>query len=327
MTQPSTRRAIAALLVVTIIWGWTFSWMKAAIDAAEVAIGPDALPLVIGVFMSTRFVLAAVVLPLFLPAARRGLRDLGVWVDGGWLAALMLVGFLLQMFGLDGVSPAVSAFLTSLYVVFTALWIAVVRRVALGGMVLIGVAVVTAGTATISGPPQLTFDLPEWLTVLCAVVFAAHILVTDVVTKRRPPVALTVACFAWVALGSLGTMAVGLALRPDLGLDAVRTLLQTGDFLRPALLAGVLGTAVALTLLNTFQRFVTPVRAAIIYALEPVWAAIISVSIGLTLIDDWLLFGGCALLAGNLLVELGPRWRARSERIGRRSTGEEKDLV
>ena len=38
---------------------------------------------------------------------------------------------------------------------------------------------VTIGAAFISRPPQLSFDTPEWLTVLCAVLFAAHIVATD----------------------------------------------------------------------------------------------------------------------------------------------------
>ncbi len=307
MNGSSTRRALTALLVVTVIWGWTFSWMKEAITAAESVIGDGALPLVVGVFMTTRFLIAAVGLPLFLRAARVGLTQRNVWFDGGWLAGLLLTGFLLQMFGLEGVSPAVSAFLTSLYVVFTAIWSSLVRRVLMGRIVVVGVVIVTVGTATISGPPQLNFDLPEWLTVLCAVLFSAHILVTDTVTKRSPPLAVTTACFVWVTLGSVLTMGVGLWLRPDMGIGEISTLLQTTGFLRPALLAGVLGSGVALTLLNAFQRYVSPVRAAIIYSLEPVWAAIISVSIGLTHLDGWLLFGGLSLLVGNLVVELGPR--------------------
>jgi drug/metabolite transporter (DMT)-like permease len=213
----------------------------------------------------------------------------------------------LQMFGLEGVNPAVSAFLTSLYVVFTALWAAAVRREKLGFLVVIGVAIVTVGASIIGGPPQLSFGLPEWLTVLCAVLFAAHILVTDTVTRRSPALPVTVVCFFLVVLGSLATMGVGFLLRPDLSSGVVFQLLSTPAFLHPALLAGVFGSAVALSLLNAFQRTVGPVRAAIIYALEPVWAAAISVFNGLTLVDSWLLAGGLALLAGNLLVELGPK--------------------
>ena len=53
MGSKSTRTALLALLVVTIIWGWTFSWMKEAIDTATAQLG-DALPLIVG-FTGRRF--------------------------------------------------------------------------------------------------------------------------------------------------------------------------------------------------------------------------------------------------------------------------------
>ena len=45
MAQHSAKTALLALLVVTIIWGWTFSWMKEAIDAASAQLGA-AMPFV-----------------------------------------------------------------------------------------------------------------------------------------------------------------------------------------------------------------------------------------------------------------------------------------
>jgi drug/metabolite transporter (DMT)-like permease len=311
MPPSPSRRAIVALLIVTLIWGWTFSWMKAAIEAAEAAVGEGALVLVIGLFMCLRFAIGAVGLPLVMPAARRGLWDRGVWIDGLWLALLLLGGFLLQMFGLHGVSPAVSAFLTSLYVVFTALWTRVARRSKLGWAVVLGVGLVSLGAAFISGPPQLHFDLPEWLTVLCAVLFAAHIVATDTITKRRPPMAISVSSFSWVVLGSLAVLLLGVQLRPDIGWAGVLTLLRTPAFMVPVGLSGALGTGVALTLLNAYQRELSPVRAAILYSLEPIWAALIAVAVGLMSVDPWLLIGGSGLLVGNLIVEVVPRIQAR----------------
>ena len=63
----------------------------------------------------------------------------------------------------------------------------------------------------------------------------------------------------------------------------------------------------AISLMTNFQKSLSPIRAAIIYALEPVWAALIAVSIGQTQIDGWLIFGGASLLLGNLWMELSPR--------------------
>lgn len=308
MDTRSIRRALLALLVVTIIWGWTFSWMKEAIESAE-AVMPNALVFIIGLFMTLRFGMASLLMPVVLKGARKQINTRKVWSDGGILACFLLGGFLLQMFGLDGVDPAVSAFLTSLYVAFTALIAGVVNREWPGKVAIAGVIIVTFGAATISGPPQLTFGISEWLTVLCALLFAGHIFFTDRITKRSPPLAVAWTSFVWVTLGSTVLLVFGAVRQPGLDWAATIQLLQTPGFIRPVFLAGLLGTLVALSLLTNFQRFLSPVRAAILFSLEPVWAAIIAVAVGQTQIDGWLLFGGGALLIGNLWMEIWPRTR------------------
>ena len=167
---------------------------------------------------------------------------------------------------------------------------------------------VTIGAAFISGPPQLSFDLPEWLTVLCAVLFAGHIVATDRVTRRSPPLSVAWTSFVWVTLGSAMLLAYGLSSRPDIGSGEVVALLTTTSFIRPAVFAGVLGSLVALSLLTNFQKYLSPVRAAILYSLEPVWAALIAFALGQVALVTLLLFGGGPLLVGNLLIELWPRF-------------------
>jgi drug/metabolite transporter (DMT)-like permease len=317
--QPAPRRlrAIAAILVVTVLWGWTFVWMKQAVLASERVLGPEGVPAAIGLFMTLRFGLAAAVMALW-PAARRGL-DGGAWRGGLLLGALLLGGFLLQMFGLEGVSPPVSAFLTSLYVIFTALLLWLRTRRPVGRWLALGALLATFGAGFIGGPPQLTFGRAEWLTVGCAFVFALHILATDGVTRRHAPLAVTLVSFVVVVVGSLGTMAVGCALEG--GPDAARlaTLAGSADFAVPLVLASLLATVLALSLMNLFQRELDPVRAAILYAVEPVWAALIALALGLAVADRWLWIGGGALLLGNLAAELGPLWRQRRRAAGARA--------
>jgi drug/metabolite transporter (DMT)-like permease len=211
-SSPRATRAVLALLLVTVLWGWTFVWMKQATDAASAKLGPDGLTAGIGLFMTLRFGLAAIAM-LALPAVRRGLTR-GAWLAGLWIGLALLGGFLLQMFGLSGVSPAVSAFLTSLYVLFTALLTAVRNRRAPHPALLAGALLATFGAGFIGGPPQLTFGLAEGLTIGCAFVFAVHILVTDAYTKREAPMPVTMTSFVVVALGGALTCAIGAVLEP-----------------------------------------------------------------------------------------------------------------
>jgi drug/metabolite transporter (DMT)-like permease len=299
--------AIAALLLVTVIWGATFVWMKEALDTANTHLGSEAITATIGLFVAFRFGLAAALLPIVVPASRRGWNDRKVWRDGMILAGFLLGGFLLQMVGLDEVTPPVSAFLTSLYVVFTALIWTVWKRRPPNVLLILGVVLATFGAGWISGPPQVEFGFGEWVTVACAVLFAGHIVATDVITKRVSPMAVTFTTFFCVAVGSSLVFLLALAIRPALLQADWSGLMADRGFWQPLLLTSVLGSGVALTLLNQFQRVLSPVRAAILYALEPVWAAIFAVWLNMATLEYWLLVGGLALLAGNLIVEIGPR--------------------
>lgn len=305
MQDPKARRAVLALLLVTLLWGCTFVWMKQACEAGTARFAGDAHVAVVGLFMTLRFGLAALVLGS-VPSVRARLDGPG-WRGGFWIGIALLGGFLLQMFGLQGVSPAVSAFLTSLYVLFTALINAVRRRALPHPALLLGALLATVGAAFIGGPPHLHFDLGEWLTVGCAFVFAVHILVTDVWTKRCDPMGATLACFVVVTLGSAAVLAAGFQLNPSVSAMALGDVAFDPQFWVPMALSSLLATVLALSLMNLYQRDLDPVRAAIIYAIEPIWAALFGIALGMDHATHWLYFGGGALLVGNLVAELGPQ--------------------
>lgn len=296
-------RAVVALLFVTLIWGWSFIWMKWSLVAAERVLGRQGGAPLVAFYMAVRFALGAAMIAGF-PSARRG-HGKAVWQGGALLGGLLLAGFLLQMIGLQAVSPAVSAFLTSLYVVFSAL-----ITVALTGTVprlslWLGAALATFGAGFIGGPPHLTFGSGEWLTVGCAAVFAGQILATDRVTRRSAPMPVTLATFVTAAAGSLAALSLFTLGGSGLPASSYAALLRDAGFTVPLLLSTVFATVVGLTLMNLYQREMDPVRAAILYATEPVWTAVIAIGLGLDRAGFWLLVGGAALLAGNLVAEVG----------------------
>ena len=294
------RKATIALLGVTLLWGGTFIWMQQSLDAAAAALPNIPENDVVVFFVMMRFVLAAAVLVAVFPRARAGFVNTEVWKGGAWLGRIVWGGGLLQMLGLTGVTPAVSAFLTSLYVVFTALIGVALGRQKLTGFAILGVLLATFGAGWISGPPQLNFGIGEWLTVGCAFLFGAHIIVTDRVTKIVDPVEVTATMIVTVA--GLSTV-VYLVMAFDTMSDVVG-LMRNFDFLFPLLCCAILGSLVALLVLNMYQKEVTPVRAAILYALEPVWAMLGSLFLGLEGdVTFWLPVGAVALLIGNLVVE------------------------
>lgn len=305
MPDPKVRsrtRAIVALFVVTLIWGGTFTWMKQANDALDRRLGTGEVAFGLAAFLAVRFGIAALCM-LVVPRARAGLSRAS-WRAGAILGLPLLVGFGLQMTGLREVTPAVSAFLTSLYVVFTAAITAWIARRRPGPGLLLGALLATAGAALIRGRPQLGFTAGEALTLASALAFGIHILLTDRLTRRFDPLALSVTSFAVVAIGA---GAVALAFAGGVEPDRLAALAHDREMVVALACMTVLGTIVALTLMNVYQRELDPVRAAILYALEPIWASIIGIAAGYDHASGWLFVGGALLLGGNLVAELWQR--------------------
>ena len=296
-------RALIALFVVTILWGCTFVWMKQSLNAAERVLGHPGGATVVVLYVGMRFGLAAVVLALW-PHARRAL-DRGAWRGGAVLGGILFSGFLLQMLGLENVTPPVSAFLTSLYVVFAALLSAWIHRARPHLPFMIGVTLATFGAGFIEGPPHLTFGPAEWLTVASAFIFAIHILATDRITKANVPVGVTLAMFVWTAVLAVAVLPMAMMRAGAPSAAGLLALLRDAGFALPLLLSTLFATVLALTLMNQFQRELDPVRAAILFALEPIWTTLIALAAGFGLPGFWLWIGGGALLAGNLVAEWG----------------------
>src|SRR5262245_17203084 len=202
-------RAILALLGVTILWGWTFVWMKQSLDSAQRVLGRPGGPTVVIAYLGVRFAIASVLLALW-PRARRAV-DRGAWRGGAVLGVILFAGFLVQMTGLEGVSPPVSAFLTSLYVVFAAILSAWQHKARPHLPFVIGVVLATLGAGFIEGPPHLSFGPAEWLTVASAFVFGLHILATDKFTKAHHPLGVTLAMFVCTAALAAAAFPVAMA--------------------------------------------------------------------------------------------------------------------
>ena len=301
--------AILALLAVTLVWGATFVWMKQALDALDdekATLGTNG---VVAVLVFARFAIAALLMLIFFRKARSSLTDRRIWLDGIMLGGLMFLAYLSQMIGLDDINPSVSAFLTSLYVVFTALISSAYNLRLPTKIMLLGVGLATFGAGFIQGPPHLTWGVAEFITVFCALLFALHILFTQHITTRRDPIAVSTTSFIVVTICSIITVFI----LGD-GTDAKQwQLLFSDGVIVPVLLLGIGGSFFCLLFLNMYQRYLHPIQAAIIYALEPVWATIYGLQLGMVDWSIWILIGGGALFLGNIIVELLSNDRKLSE--------------
>ncbi|MBT5391669.1 MAG: DMT family transporter [Euryarchaeota archaeon] len=294
------KKALFALLVVTSVWGATFIWMKQALNSLDAEIIDYGRFQVVAILVAARFTVAALAMVLIFPKARAALNQREQWRGGFILGGIMLVGFVTQMIGLEDISPSVSAFLTSLYVVFTALITVVFTKSRPSRALVLGVLLATFGAGFIQGPPHLTWGLGEILTVISAVFFALHIIYTQKITQQVEPIGVTQTSFLVVAIGSILLL---FFIGGGRSMSQWELVFKDGVFLQ-VLCLGLGGSLFCLLLLNLYQRYLHPIQAAIIYAFEPVWATIYGLSLGLDHWSGWILLGGGALFIGNIVVEI-----------------------
>jgi drug/metabolite transporter (DMT)-like permease len=305
----SRRAALLALLFTDACWGVTFFLMKWGTDDLAAAIRPAPAAYAPLLFLALRFTAAAILLPLAIPGVLRKATARGIGL-GALLAVPFAAGFLLQIYGLRETSPAVSAFLTSLFVVFTPLlgWAFGRERpsAALWG----GAALALGGALLMAGPLDAGFGRGEWLTLACAAAFAVQILLTDSFTRRADPDVITWSMIASTAAATL----VALSLLPGgaalLAPDALGEAVRRPPVAWSLAVTAVLATVIALAVMNRFQRHVTPSRAALVYAFEPVFAAAYSLALcrlvpaGFTEEVTWTrALGALLILGGNVWAE------------------------
>ena len=295
----ATKRQQAALglFFVTLLWGGTFVWMKQAMVSLDGELNQYTTAGVVGVIVCSRFLIAFVALLPFSSTARNALTSKEDWKGGLILGGLMLAGFVLQMIGIESVSPSVSAFLTSLYVVFTAILSVKISDRKPTRMMIVGVGLATLGAGFIDGPPHIVWGTGEILTVACAFFFALHIIYTDRITKKLNPIAVTSTSFAVLVVGA-GTIAIF----SSGDIMVFESAWQDGVII-PLLCLGLFGSLACILMLNVFQKHLNPTHAAIIYSFEPVWATLYGWQQDLVDISIWLLMG-LLLLLGNIIVEL-----------------------
>ena len=295
----ATKRQQAALglFFVTLLWGGTFVWMKQAMVSLEGELNQYTTAGVVGVIVCSRFLIAFVALLPFSSTARNALTSKEDWKGGLILGGLMLAGFVLQMIGIESVSPSVSAFLTSLYVVFTAILSVKSSDRKPTRMMIVGVGLATLGAGFIDGPPHIVWGTGELLTVACAFFFALHIIYTDRITKKLNPIAVTSTSFAVLVVG-----AGAIAIFSSGDIMVFESAWQDGVII-PLLCLGLFGSLACILMLNVFQKHLNPTHAAIIYSFEPVWATLYGWQQDLVDISIWLLMG-LLLLLGNVIVEL-----------------------
>ena len=261
MTAPNTSprfnrfsKAECILVVITMIWGGTFLLVQHAMTVS----GPM-------FFVGLRFAAAAIVVGFFSVRTLRGLT-LFELKAGAFIGTSIMFGYGMQTIGLQTIPSSQSAFITALYVPCVPLlqWLVLGRRPGL--MPSIGIMLAFTGLMLLTGPTgaSLNFSPGEIATLICAIAVAAEIILIGAYAGQVDVRRVTVVQLATASLLSfLMVVPMGEAL-PGFSWLLVFSAVGLG-----------LTSAVIQVAMNWAQQSVSPTRATLIYAGEPVWAGVI----------------------------------------------------
>ncbi|WP_045730434.1 DMT family transporter [Pseudarthrobacter chlorophenolicus] len=277
----------AALVMITAVWGATFLIVHIAVQHS----GP-------WFFVGMRFLTAGIISALVFFRILRDITPKEI-AAGSAIGVMIFLGYGLQTVGLQTINSSTSAFITALYVPLVPLlqWLVFRKRPRL--LTWIGVGLAFIGLVLLADPGNAGFALGpgEIATVVSTLPIAAEIILIGWFAGK-------------VNLGRVTVVQLFVA-----GLLGFATMPIAGEGLPPfswpligaAVALGMASCLIQLTM-NWAQKSVSPTRATIIYAGEPVWAAIIGRAAGDRL-PPIAIAGAILIVAGALVSELKPARR------------------
>ncbi|WP_244652213.1 MULTISPECIES: DMT family transporter [Glutamicibacter] len=274
-------------MLATCVWGATFLVIHIAVQYS----GP-------WFFVGFRFITAALISALLFSRVLSGLTIKEV-AAGTAIGVMIFLGYGLQTVGLQSLNSSTSAFITALYVPLVPLlqWVVFRKRPRLATW--FGVLLAFVGLILLANPGNVgfAFGAGEVATIISTLPIAAEIILIGWFAGKVNLGRVTVVQL--LVAGLLGFLAMPIAGEQPPEFSWV--------WISAAVALGVASCVIQLAM-NWAQRSISPARATIIYAGEPVWAAVIGRFAGDRL-PPVAILGAVFIIAGSLVSELRPRRR------------------
>jgi drug/metabolite transporter (DMT)-like permease len=238
-----------------MVWGGGFVVTKNALEVIT--------PLY---FLSIRFMIAGILMVIiFFPKLRKA-----SWQDikNSCIVGIFLsLGFITQTFGANLTTPAKSSFITGLNVVLVPFIMILFTKKFPGRKAVITAVVAFVGLSLISVNEQLAIGAGDFLTFLCAIFYACHIVSIGFYANKTDAIVLATiqVLFAGVVCSLLA-----IPFEPVPVLSGIS--IWSG-----ILYSALLSTLAAFLIQNLAQRNTPSTHAAIILCLESVFGALASV--------------------------------------------------
>ncbi|HJV31433.1 MAG TPA: DMT family transporter [Bacillales bacterium] len=281
-----------SLLFVTFVWGTTFVLVQNAISSLE----PFS-------FNGIRFFIAALLLILWLVLfEKRQLTNINkkLIFSGVFIGFWLFLGYATQTIGLLYTTSSKAGFITGLSVVFVPLLSMLLLKQTLSKNAIFGVIVATIGLFLLTATDISSLNIGDAFVFVCAIAFAMQIIFTGKYCDKYPTLLLTVIQISTVCLLSI----ISSFLFEDWSKMFQPKVILSKEVFIAILITAVFATAIAFLLQTNFQKYTTTTRVALIFAMEPVFAAITGYFWAHDRLSTSALFGCLLIFAGMIFAEL-----------------------
>lgn len=281
-----------SLLFVALIWGATFVLVQNAISFLE----PQS-------FNAVRFTLAAILLGfwlMFFDKDQLKKLDKKLLLSGIMLGFWLFIGYAFQTLGLLYTTSSKAGFITGLSVVLVPLLMLGILKQRPSLNSIAGVSAATAGLYLLTMSDVSSLNIGDGFVLICAAGFALHIVFTGKFSSSYPTLLLTM-----IQIATVGTLsAISAVLFEDWKRAFNPEVIFSADVLIALLVTSVLATAMAFFIQTNFQKHTTATRVALIFAMEPVFAAITAYFWAGERLTYSALIGCTLIFAGMVFAEL-----------------------
>ncbi len=276
------------LLIVAFIWGSTFVLVQNAIQ--------DLPPFS---FNTIRFFLASLTMLFVMKFVRRPISI--TWskktvMYGVLLGGMLHLGYTTQTIALLYSTSSKVGFITGLNVVFVPIISFLFMKQRPERYTVLGIMIAVIGLYFLTLADSFTVGQGDFLAFICAICFAAHIVFTGKYAPFHSIFVLTIVQLLTVSI---------LSFVSALWTESIDYIILTKSSVWIALvITAIFATALAFFLQTHFQKQTKPTHVALIFATEPVFAAIFGMLVNHEVLTGKAVTGCVLIFIGIILAEL-----------------------
>jgi drug/metabolite transporter (DMT)-like permease len=272
------------LILVTIVWGTTFFIIKDTVGTVNEYF------IVFG-----RMLLAAIPMLFFvLIKNKKSLVNKQAIIKGSILGFLLTATYLSQTIGLKFTSSGHSAFVTGAAVIFVPIILYIFYKAKFRKSDLFSILIVVIGLFLLTYDFDTKFNKGDIITLITAVAAAFHIVLSGRYVKNTETLSLITYQFISGSVFSLiGLLVVGF----DIGS-------LSSESLTAIVYLGIVGTLFCYFVSVWVQKYVSSVKVALIFSLEPVFGALFGYLALSELLNGKEAFGMFLILFGVVLYQI-----------------------